>query len=327
MSHTRSWTRALLATPLVLVLFSYPAYSGGYYSQSFDSNPPGWVAVGDSWNATSGYYANATTAPFRAIAYYGDRRWDTGFTYSLRMYSDLRGTGNHKVGVVFNYVNDQNYHEVTISMVGDVADNVELNEVTNGLRTLRAKARSAIPTVDTWFDVAVTRADDFVRVRIGNVDVLHYHHLPAPVGYVGVLSEYNRGRFDDVKVTPVVFYTGFENGVEVTPPTCVGQTYQLDLTGTEDFTGTVFPPTFWGEPIVASMNTSLSCTRTFSDYLEVNTDFGLLFNRVRDVTPQPENQNSFGRLGLSYTPGADAAVPYRFYVRRFLRYSSELANP
>jgi hypothetical protein len=61
----------------------------------------------DTWSATNAYYANATTQPFRAIAYFSDRRWATGFTYSLRMYSDLQGTGNHKVGMVFNYVDEE----------------------------------------------------------------------------------------------------------------------------------------------------------------------------------------------------------------------------
>ena len=47
------------------------------------------------------------------------------------MYSDLQGTGNHKVGVVFNYVDELNYFEVAINMLGDV----ELNQVSGGVRT------------------------------------------------------------------------------------------------------------------------------------------------------------------------------------------------
>jgi hypothetical protein len=109
MSYVRSWKRFLFLAPLLILSFSYPAHAAGSYAQSFDSDPPpDWVAAEDTWSATNGYYANATTAPFRAIAYFSDRRWQTDFTYSLQMYSDLQGTGNHKVGVVFNYVDEMN---------------------------------------------------------------------------------------------------------------------------------------------------------------------------------------------------------------------------
>jgi len=334
MSSVRSWTRISFFVPLVILSFSNPAYAAGSYAQSFDSDPPpDWVEAVDTWSATNGYYVNATTQPFRAIAYFGDRRWTTDFTYSLRMYSDLAGTGNHKVGVVFNYVDELNYFEVAINMLGDV----ELNQVSGGVRAPLQTGHSAIPAIDTWFDVAVVRSgNNKVRVRIGNEDVLSYGQLSSPpAGYVGVLSQYNWGRFDDVKVTPVVFRAGFGAGASVTQPTCVGQKYQLSFTGTESATGTVWPPTFWGEPSVVLMNTILGCDKTpFSDYLDARTKSvtfldGLstmvLSNTVKNVTPQADG--NIGRLGLSYTPGVEGDVPYRFYVRRYLKYSSNLANP
>jgi hypothetical protein len=51
----------------------------------------------------------------------------------------------------------------------------------------------------------------------------------------------------------------------------------------------------------------------------------VLSNTVKNVTPQPDGQ--MGRLGLSYTVGAEGDVPNRFYIRRHLKYSSALANP
>ena len=334
MSYTRSRTRISFFAPLLILAFCYPAYSAGSYAQSFDSDPPAaWVEAVDTWSATNGYYANATTQPFRAIAYFGERRWTTDFTYSLRMYSDLRGTGNHKVGVVFNYVDELNYYEIAINMLGDV----ELNQVNGGVRTALDTGHSSVPAIDTWFDVAVVRSgSNNVRVRIGNEDVLDYDQLSSPpTGYLGVLSQYNWGRFDDVKVTPVVFRAGFGTGANVTQPTCVGTKWQLNLTGTESGTGTVWPPTFWGTPSVVMMNTILDCNRTpFTDYLvasikSVTGQNGqstrVLSNTVKNVTPQPDG--NIGRLGLSYTVGTEGDVPYRFYVRRYLKYSSNLANP
>src|SRR5678809_505358 len=126
---SRSW--ASFSILLVILSLPYSAHAAGSYLETFDSDPPAnWVAAEDTWSATSGYYTNATTAPFRAIAYFSDRRWATDFTYSLRMYSDLGTTTSHKVGVVFNFVDEMNYFEVSIDMLG----NVELSQVSGGVR-------------------------------------------------------------------------------------------------------------------------------------------------------------------------------------------------
>src|SRR6185436_3038983 len=241
----------------------YSAHAAGSYLETFDSDPPAnWVAAEDTWSATSGYYTNATTAPFRAIAYFSDRRWATDFTYSLRMYSDLGSTTSHKVGVVFNFVDEMNYLEVAVDMLG----NVELNQVSGGVRTALQTGHSALPVKDVWFDFAVVRSGtNNLKVRIGNEDVLTYGQLSsAPQGYIGVLSQFNWGRFDDVKVTPVVFRSGFGAGLNVTDPACIGpdgpasgKKYQVNITGTETANGTVWPPAFWGAPSGVLMNTIL----------------------------------------------------------------------
>ena len=344
MSHVRSW--ASFSFLLVILSFSNASHAAGAYAESFDTNPPlNWVAAEDTWNATNGYYVNSNTAPFRAIAYFGDRRWATDFTYSLQMYSDLGTTStSHKVGVVFNFVDEMNYYEVSIDMLG----NVELSQVSGGVRPSQPlkTGHSAIPVKDTWFDVAIVRTGtNKVKVRVGNEDVLSYDQLPsAPQGYIGVLSQFNWGRFDDVKVTPVVFRAGFGTGVSVTAPQCVGpagappseKSYQLNLTGTESATGTVWPAAFWGPPSAVLMNTILTCDKQFDDYLEAKikndtapylTDSSnkVLSNTVKDVTTQANGNKP--RLGLGYGPADVSGVPNRFYVRRYLRYSSELASP
>ena len=343
MPYVRSWTR--LSVLLVFLSFPYSAHAAGAYLQTFDSDPPpGWVEV-DAWSATAGYYVNANTAPFRAIAYFADRRWDTDFTYSLRMYSDLGGTSSHKVGVVLNFVDEMNYLEVAIDMLG----NVELNQVSGGVRPATPIKTAHVDGLvkDAWFDVTIVRSGpNKVRVRIGNQDVLTYDQLSsAPLGYIGVLSQFNWGRFDDVKVTPVVFRAGFGAGTTVTPnPTtdmkagCVGpageEKYQVDLTGTESATGTVWPPSFWGAPSVVLMNTILGCDKTFSDYLDVRLKSvtfvngqttQVLSNTVKNVTA-PVGESP-ARLGLGYSPTENENIPSRFYVRRYIKYSSQLANP
>lgn len=189
MRYVRQWARFSLL--LAILSLPYSTHAAGAYLQTFDSDPPaGWVEV-DSWSATNGYYVNANTAPFRAIAYFADRRWDTDFTYSLRMYSDLGDTTSHKVGVVFNFVDEMNYLEVTIDMLG----NVELNRVSGGVRPPAPLKTASVNGLvkDTWFDVAIVRSGpNKVRVRVGNQEVLNYDQLPSqPLGYIGVLSQFN----------------------------------------------------------------------------------------------------------------------------------------
>jgi hypothetical protein len=336
---SRSW--ASFSILLVILSLPYSAHAAGSYLETFDSDPPAnWVAAEDTWSATSGYYTNATTAPFRAIAYFSDRRWATDFTYSLRMYSDLGSTTSHKVGVVFNFVDEMNYLEVAVDMLG----NVELNQVSGGVRTALQTGHSALPVKDVWFDFAVVRSGtNNLKVRIGNEDVLTYGQLSsAPQGYIGVLSQFNWGRFDDVKVTPVVFRSGFGAGLNVTDPACIGpdgpasgKKYQVNITGTETANGTVWPPAFWGAPSGVLMNTILTCDKTFASFLEVliKTDTSpllngssnrVLSNTVKDVTKLADG--NIARLGLGYGPADVAGVPNRFYVRRYLKYSTALAS-
>jgi len=112
--------------------------------------------------------------------------------------------------------------------------------------------------------------------------------------------------------------------------------YQVDLAGKESATGTVWPPTFWGAPAIVLMNTILSFDQTFADWLEVrikpdtspylagSSNF-VLSNTVKNVSKQADG--SYARLGLGYSPEVPDDVPIRFYVRRYLRYSTALATP
>lgn len=339
MSYVRPW--ASYSFLLVILSFSHLAHSAGAYAEPFDSDPPaGWVEAVDPWTATNGYYVNTNTAPYRAIAFFGDRRWQTDFTYSLRMYSDLGGTEGHRVGVVFNYVDDMNYYDVSISMLGTV----ELMQVSGGTRTSLQTAHAANLAKDVWFDVAIVRTgNNKVKVRVGDQDVLTYDQLSTPpLGYLGVLSQFNWARYDDVKVTPVVFRSGFGAPVTVTDPVCIGpdgpasgKKYQVNITGTETATGAVWPPAFWGAPSGVLMNTILTCDKPFANFLEVlikpdtspflaGSSNRVLSNTVKDVTKLADG--NIARLGLGYGPADVDGVPNRFYVRRYLKYSSALAS-
>ena len=103
---------------------------------------------------------------------------------SLRMYSDLGTTTSHKVGVVFNLVDEMKL----LRSLDRHARERRAQPVSGGVRPSQplATGHSAIPVKDVWFDVAIVRTGtNKVRVRIGNEEVLAYDQLPsAPQGYI-----------------------------------------------------------------------------------------------------------------------------------------------
>jgi hypothetical protein len=95
----------------------------GNYSFDFSSAPTNWVAVDSTYGLGTNSYAasyvtQAESTP-RAIAVYNNSTWGTNYTYSVKLNSDYEG-GDHtepgsgnRVGVVFNYVDANNYYELS----------------------------------------------------------------------------------------------------------------------------------------------------------------------------------------------------------------------
>lgn len=226
-------------------------FAAGNYSETFDDNQAqGWSAIGGSWVAANGYYANSVDQVSATIATYGGDTWNTGFTYKARLYSDYPASGN-KVGVVFGYQDADSYYEVMFNMLGLVT----LTRVNNGAEILLASGSVSGLAADRWFDVEVTLSGSSATVRANGAAVLSGVALPSLVtGRIGLNSRWNKGRFDSVSVTmssastaKLLFKTGFENGVSLgAPMDCFDAGCWQDLKGTDSTTGFTFPVRLWG---------------------------------------------------------------------------------
>lgn len=327
------------------------------YTQDFSSNSTGWTANAGTWQRVSGHYENsASDAPlFRSISYYTGAQWATDYSYKASLNADYSGTnGANKIGMVFNLQDLNNYYEVLIDMLG----NVLLNSVVGGTRTTLASEQvnvpGSVPGIDQWFDVTVTRSGTSVSVTVGSELAISNVTLPTlPPGHIGVFTHFNHGRFDNIQVTgnstpslAPIFKTGFETGVSVTVPQPVGDQWRVTLTGTENVTGTSFPPAFWGQMTGYMMQPLLPSNQDFDDYLAVSiktTTAGtasptgsptrVLSNTVKDLTKftWPGGDN-VARLGLNYAPAdndeTNPQIPHKYYMRRYLKVGSNLTtNP
>jgi hypothetical protein len=319
------------------------------YSQDFSSNASGWMTTAGSWRVANGYYensANEDDAPlFRSIAYYNGTTWTTDYTYKASLNADYGGNGSNKIGVVFNYVDTNNYYEVLIDMLG----NVSLNSVVNNTRTtVKSGHVSSVPGIDQWFDVTVTRSGNTVAVKVGSESAIPSTTVPQlAAGRIGVFTNYNHGRFDNIQVTPAglltpVFKTGFGSGLTVTAPVKTGSQWRFSLVGTEAATGTTFPPDIWGAMTGYMMQPLLPDTETFDDKLSMlikpvtgagGSSTNVLSNTVKTLTQftLANGKKNILRLGLNYAPDdfstSNPAVPHQYYIRRYLKVGSNLLTP
>lgn len=341
-SSTRAGTSVVVA--LLASCFIPASFAASNYSQNFTSGAPSWAAASGTsgtWSASSGYYSNVfeSTNPAMVAVYTGDT-WATGFTYSLKMFSDYNGTGN-RVGAVFNYVDVSNYYAVQINMSGQVY----LYQVSGGTFSLLSQGQvstTAVPGNDQWFTVTITRSGNSVTIGVGGETAISNLPLPSsPQGRIGFITRYNHGRYDDVNValaeTPPLFRSGFESGVTLTSPECIGpagdpsaQVYFQNLTGQDNPLG-AWPPTFYTTPSPSRIfNTGLSCNNAFATYMDhtlknvtgpTGTTTRVLSNTIKDVEAP---DGDIPRLGVSYA-WADTYTPSNtYYIRRYLKYPSNL---
>jgi hypothetical protein len=313
------------------------------YSQNFTSGAPNWqVLPGQTWAVTSGYYANTFTSAERVISWYAGDSWTTGYTYKASVFSDFEASGN-RVGVVFNYVDEDNYYDVDINMQGEIW----LNHMSGGSRLQLGYVQvpAAVPGKDTFFDVTIIRSGNHVTVQVGTTTVFNNVALPAsPDGNIGVFCRFNQCRFDNVNVTlgstppaspPPLFRSGFQSGVTLTTPVCKGTSWFFDIDGTDSATGHSWMPTIWGPPGVEAFNTAAPCASPLTDYLVVTfknvtgptgTTTRVLSDTVKNADERPDN-GLIARGGISYSPeSSQNTTPNRFYIRRYLKYSANLAT-
>jgi hypothetical protein len=309
------------------------------YSENFDDNQAqNWSTVNNTFTAVDGYYRNNEGGFETILSVYDGATWNTDFTYNASLYTVHGATGN-RVGVVFNYQDSSNFYELLFNATGDVF----LNKVIGGTRTLVQGDTFPAPGNGTWFDVEVVRSGSNTSVTANGQHVLTVAQTELGAGKIGVACRFNTCRYDDVSVTgggslppapAALFRSGFESGVNLVGPTCNSGAWFMDMGGTDSATGHTWMPTMWGPPATTAFNTAIACTATFTDYLvlqlkNVTGPTGTTTRVLSDHLQSLEQTRPSGipRGGISYHPESEqSTMPNRVYIRRWLKFSSNLAT-
>ena len=353
-----------LATVIVAasaaVLFSSPAAAAGNYSESFNTTPTNWANVHDTFAVVNGAYNSQSTAkqPERALAVYTGTTWSTNYTYSAKLNSDFEGDGN-RVGIIFSYTDESNFYDMSVSMRKnvpgtsqediDASGHATLNRWVGGVKQEIADYHpapgEAWPSRDTFFTATVIRNGSSTVLKVNGATVITRNDVAATSGKIGFFAQFNNGRFDDVSIvdngaaSTLLFRSGFNAPIVLSNPICYG-TYFMDLTGMDSsgfpWSGpNVNPPTMlWGGPKAEVFNVAVPCDglpgHSFGENLEIQLKAltgptgamtKVLSNTVKRWHPQ-EERSLEPRAGVTYA--AKGLVPERYYMRRFLRYPSDL---
>jgi len=165
------------------------AYTDGFATGS----TTGWSGTQGTWSASSPYYVETAynTATGESTAIYGTSTWNTNYTYSASVYTLWNAPAND-VGVIFNYVDANNYYDVLVSATGVV----ELDKKISGtLTVVQTTAAGAYPGYGSkqWVDICVLRqANGNVSVNVNGMGIFSNVALTTlGAGNIGLKATWN----------------------------------------------------------------------------------------------------------------------------------------
>jgi hypothetical protein len=167
-----------------------------------------WQTTAGSWSATGGTYGSTVAATSIATIHQypvvepGEpplsRLLYDVFDYRVRM-RNPGTTASHRVGIVYNMQDSQNYSEIVFSPTG----RAEARFVQNGTTTTLAGAPYAGGGTGVWFDVAIHRDENLSLVTVEVDGVPIFVNLPQNKftdGLLGLIAYGVAGRFDKVSL-------------------------------------------------------------------------------------------------------------------------------
>lgn len=197
-------TRSLLLGALCfLACAAHASEHDPSYEDHFDSNATlgRWVQHSGSWSISGGAFLDSVAGPADIVTvehYEPDTiQWPTMHEdYGIDVYARFRDAGDATVGVVFDFTDPANHHEVTFSSAGIAF----ARTIIGGVETRRELGRFPEPGVDKWFHISVLRVDQKTTVKVNGVNVLTKLQDGLPAGDAGLISHNTRGQFDDFHV-------------------------------------------------------------------------------------------------------------------------------
>lgn len=175
----------------------------GGCSKAFSSSSELPTPASGTWNVSGGTLNSTAVGQSDIVAFAQDCKGNdvgqdlgTNFVYSASLLNEFGASGN-LVGLVYDYQDSGNYHEVVFSSTGSM----QLNKVFEGVRTTVATATHTIPR-NTWFNVQVARTANSTYIQINGISVIQaLQQSELRSGTVGVITHWTKGHFDNVSLT------------------------------------------------------------------------------------------------------------------------------
>jgi hypothetical protein len=175
-----------------------------------ESPPPGWTwqdTLG-FWEVVDGYYY--TSSNMHAAVSSGGHVVNRDYAVDASMFLEWSKSGN-RGGLMYDYLDTSNYRAVLLSAGQRLADGsispgtLELIEVRNGVRTTVLRVDSTAANAPRflakeWVPISVERAGELTRVIAPGTVIEANQPVVRGHKYIGVISSYNRVRFDDVVI-------------------------------------------------------------------------------------------------------------------------------
>lgn len=171
------------------------------FVQDFQQSTEGWEPVSGQWAAIDGsYYSSSNVAA--AISTYEQDVFEE-YTISTSLQLDWSNHGN-RGGLIYDYQDPSNYRAALVSVRTPQGLTgfswLQVIEVRAGVRRVVEEQVFQVLRPREWSPLSVRRNDRLTVINVGDRAVLLNQSVVAGAKRVGLMTSFNKVRFDDVVV-------------------------------------------------------------------------------------------------------------------------------
>jgi uncharacterized membrane protein len=200
--------RVITLLALLIAGSARAAFFDPFYRTSFA--PPDtiaeWTITAGNWQFTNQEFVNNSAGALSIATVHSyepaEFNHDTiGGDYTLDVYALIASSAaNARVGVVFEFNDPRNYHEMNVSATG----NAQLRSLIGGVSSTVATATVAAPGANRWIHITLQCRNGRCSVWIDRVRVFaNVLQGVLNAGDVGLITRNTRARFDDLHVRSI----------------------------------------------------------------------------------------------------------------------------
>lgn len=170
--------------------------SNGFFSQ-FDSIADGWTPATGTWAVANGSYANSTSGA--SVVSMADQSVSECYAVNAHVYLSWTGGVANSGGYVYDYHDQYNYRELTLSRSASNRQLLTLSEVHEGARRVVISTEGSAWRAGEWVQLTLDRKQDVTSVRVDDMLQLQVTQAPSAVPIrIGLLARWNLVHFDDI---------------------------------------------------------------------------------------------------------------------------------